>query len=346
MRIGTSPYSRLNTSIGSIRDARTAGAAEASSAEPASTSVAIAKVGGSRESTPSNSDDTTRLERNDSANPATAATAMSCTVSRMNIRTTCLDEAPSAMRTPISRVRSAAAGSHRDAARERRSSQHPRRVADVLQERGHDLSRLFAVGSVYRGEIAQMRTSARSPVPDFRQRAAYRIQRVNRTCAPSAVCPLRGFMAPSFARTIFRKYCDSRLLATDCSREWSRVACTTFWRRPPVSAVARVQTASLFVSDASTAPSTDTTHSVAPDCRTASPTAFGCKEVPSAVPIPMQTMARRGAGLSPTLLAAVTTPSSMALPVEVPEAMTLIPASRSARFDVKSLTGTAAFGTC
>ena len=67
--------------------------------------------------------------------------------------------------------------------------------------------------------------------------------------------------------------------------------------------------------------------------------------MPSAVPIATQTMARRGAGRCPSLFAAVPTPSSIALPAPVPDAMVVMPASRSARLDVKSVTGMAAFAT-
>ena len=102
--------------------------------------------------------------------------------------------------------------------------------------------------------------------------AAQRIQRVNRTVDPLAVCPLSPLTAPSRVRTIFRKYWTA-----DC---WRRTAAARRggWpaRRSDAGRRCLPSRASTpcrgWSATASRDPWTETTHSVAPDLRTASPT--------------------------------------------------------------------------
>src|SRR5690242_9974516 len=92
---------------GSIRDARRAGAQLATTATPPSNSATPTYVSGSTRETPNNSDSSNRLAATAPAMPIVTPATTSSIPRPTTCRTMLADVAPSAVRMPISRTRSA-----------------------------------------------------------------------------------------------------------------------------------------------------------------------------------------------------------------------------------------------
>src|SRR5690349_18836715 len=92
---------------GSIRDARRAGAQLATTATPPSNSATPTYVSGSTRETPNNSDSSNRLAATAPAMPTVTPATTSSIPRPTTCRTMLADVAPSAVRMPISRTRSA-----------------------------------------------------------------------------------------------------------------------------------------------------------------------------------------------------------------------------------------------
>src|SRR4029077_4703492 len=104
---GESDHSSRNATMGSTRDARSAGTALQAQPTPISIVMTASKTGQSRELTPTNSFDTRSPLASTAGSPSRQPNATSQSASRTTLQRTLCRGAPSAMRRPNSDVRRA-----------------------------------------------------------------------------------------------------------------------------------------------------------------------------------------------------------------------------------------------